>query len=311
MYNPTKPYKHQILELIKSTWSSPYVKMERGLYPLIHKKFSSTEVQHTDGIGTKGYYHWRQRTFRAAVQDALAMNLNDLLMVGAVPYVLQNHIVLPQDDHKAVLTIVKFLAQECRRRKIAMTGGETSIHEGVGAMDISITVSGFIKQIRKNQCQNGDVLIGLKSNGLHANGLTKVREIFGPKIKNDFVRPAVIYYEQIFPLLEKYKINGLMHITGGAFSKLRDILGPNDVHIFFPKKFKPPQIFSELHKRGMGNKTMYTTFNCGIGFIISVPKNQVKPIRSKLRKSYVIGSVVKGTGRITVQSVFDNKILKI
>jgi hypothetical protein len=81
MYNPTKPYKYKILSLIESTWSSPYVKVKKGLYPVFERKILVPEVQHTDGIGTKGFYHWRKKNFRSAVLDALAMNLNDLAMV--------------------------------------------------------------------------------------------------------------------------------------------------------------------------------------------------------------------------------------
>src|SRR5262245_13478561 len=128
MYNPTKPYKHQILRLIESTWRTHHVHVERGLYPVIIKKFNLPEIHHTDGLGTKGAYHWKKRTFKNAVVDALAMNLNDLAMVGAIPYSVQNHIVLPKDDHQAILTIVRSLARECKKRNIAMTGGETSIH---------------------------------------------------------------------------------------------------------------------------------------------------------------------------------------
>ena len=134
--------------------------------------------------------------------------------------------------------------------------------------------------------------------------------IIGKKIKSDFVRPTIIYYEQIFPLLGKYKINGLMHITGGAFTKLKDILGANDAYISFPSKFKAPAIFYELHKKGLSNRVMYTTFNCGMGFIISVPENQVKAVRSKLKKSFIIGSVSRGSGKIKIESAFDKKIVE-
>lgn len=91
MYNPTKPYKHKIIELIQSTWRTPHVTVSKGLYPVISKKHKTREVEHTDGIGTKGIYHWKKRTFKHAVLDALAMNLNDLAMVGAVPITLQKH----------------------------------------------------------------------------------------------------------------------------------------------------------------------------------------------------------------------------
>lgn len=311
MYNPTKPYKYQILSLIQSTWQTPYLKMERGIYPVLKKKFNYPEVQHTDGIGTKGFFHWQKRDFRAAVRDALAMNLNDLLLVGAQAYSLQNHIVLPQDDHRAILSIVRYLAQECRQRQIAMTGGETSIHQDQQAMDLSITVAGFIKKKIKNQCQSGDILIGLPSNGLHSNGWTRAKEILGKTQAAKYSKATIIYYDQVYPLLAKHIINGLMHITGGAFTKLRDILGESDVQINFPKKFKAPEVFYKIFAKSKNNKLMYTSFNCGIGFILSVSKNEVNKILKKLPHAIVLGTVSKGNGQIKIQSIFDNKEIKL
>ena len=311
MYNPTKPYKHQILKLIESTWNSPYVEVKRGLYPILKKKISLPEIQHTDGIGTKGFYHWRERTFQNAVVDALAMNLNDLAMVGAIPYALQNHIVLPKDDHKAILDIVRALAKECRKRKIAMTGGETSIHSDMSSMDISITVSGFIKNIRENQCKIGDILVGIKSNGLHSNGITKVREIFGKKSQKEFTEPTRIYIDEILSLLNKHKVHGMMHITGGAFSKLKDILGKADIVIHQPKELQPQNIFQQIYKKGASDKTMYSTFNCGIGFILSIPKDEVKQVVRHIKTARVIGEVIKGNGLIHIKSAFSGKMIRI
>lgn len=309
MYDPTKPYKHKILSLIESTWQSPYVDVRHGLYPIFKKKFSTLEVQHTDGIGTKGFYHWRQRTFQNAVLDALAMNLNDLAMAGATPYTLQNHIVLPKDDHEAILEIVTALAKECRKRKIAMTGGETSIHSDISSMDLSITVAGFLKNNRKNQCQEGDVLIGIQSNGLHANGLTKVREVFGRQYKKEFTEPTKIYLDEIFDVLRKHKVHGMMHITGGAFTKLKDILKGVDAVIKQPKKLTPQAIFRELYRKGVSDKTMYSTFNCGIGFILSVPKKEVEGVLKTLQSAAIAGEVVRGGGNVRIHSAFSDKMV--
>lgn len=311
MYNPTKPYKHKILSLIESTWSSPYVKVKRGLYPIFERKISFPEVQHTDGIGTKGFYHWRRKSFRSAVLDALAMNLNDLAMVGATPYALQNHIVLPKDDHTAILAIVSELAKECRKRKIAMTGGETSIHSDMPGMDISITVSGFVKNLPKNQCKVGDVLIGVKSNGLHSNGITKVRKIFGNQNREEFTAPTRIYLDEILSVLEKHTINGMMHITGGAFTKLKDILKKADAVINQPKALQPQSIFQEIYDRGVSDKNMYSTFNCGVGFVLSVPKTEVRKILSEIHNSAVVGEIVRGTGEIQIHSSFSKRIIKL
>lgn len=311
MYNPTKPYKHKILSLIESTWNSPYVKVRRGLYPVFERKISFPEVQHTDGIGTKGFYHWRKRSFRSAVLDALAMNLNDLAMVGARPYALQNHIVLPKDDHKAILTIVNELAKECRKRKIVMTGGETSIHSDMPGMDISITVSGFVKNPFKNQCRVGDILIGIKSGGLHSNGITKVREIFGQQKRREFTAPTRIYLDNILALLAKHKINGMMHITGGAFTKLKDILGKADAVISQPKKLEPQSIFREIYSRGVSDQKMYSTFNCGVGFVLSVPEAEAVSIMSGIPGSAVLGKVVRGNGKVEILSSFSGKTVRL
>ncbi len=312
MYNPTKPYKHTILKLIESTWHTPYVQVTKGLYPVIQKKFLYPEVQHTDGIGSKGLYHWQKRTFRNAVIDALAMNLNDLAMVGAIPYAVQNHIVLPTDDHGVILAIVEALAAECKKRKIAMTGGETSIQSDYTGMDISITVSGLIKKKFKNECKVGDVLIGLKSNGLHSNGMTKVREVFGTRSRKEFTEPTHIYLDEIHRLLKKCRVHGMMHITGGAFTKLKDILPRGEIHISVPQKLKPQLIFRQLFSRGVSNREMYTTFNCGIGYIISVAKKDERKALKLLPGSEKIGEVLPGQKkRVVILSAFDGRTIVV
>jgi phosphoribosylformylglycinamidine cyclo-ligase len=306
MYNPIKPYKHKILELIEDTWKTPYVKVERGIYPIITKKFSYLEVQHTDGIGTKGVYHWRKRSFKNAVLDALAMNLNDLAMVGAVPYALQDHITVPDDGEESVLAIMHAFAMECKKRRIAIVGGETSHHNNIEGIDISVTVSGFIKEARINKMHPGDVLIGLRSNGLHSNGFTKVRAMFGTgEWRDDFVKPTAIYLEDVLGVLAHYKVHGMMHITGGAFSKLKDVLSNADAVISQPKKLVPHKIFYELFGRGISSQEMYTTFNCGVGFVLSVPSSEAKKIMAKIKYASIIGEVVEGSGHVLITSAFD------
>jgi len=196
MYDPTKPYKTVISDLIKKTWDTPYVSIKEDFYPIIEKKFSYLEVDHTDGIGTKGFYHWQQETFKEAVLDALAMNLNDLALMRAIPYKLQDHILVPEEDER-VVKIIEALAEECKKRNIAITGGENSFQENIDGFDISLTVSGFVKNPKPNILKAGDVLIGIESNGLHSNGFTKVREVFGNEFRPEFVAPTNIYLDTI------------------------------------------------------------------------------------------------------------------
>lgn len=310
MYNPSKPYKKPILSLIQKTWETPYVSITQGVYPLVQKKFSYPEVDHTDGIGTKGLYHWQKRTFQNAVLDALAMNLNDLVLARAIPYKLQNHIFIPEDDAKAIRTIMETLVQECRARDIAITGGETSVHNNLEGLDISITMSGFIKNPQPNVFKIGDTVFGLKSSGLHSNGFTKVREIFGKEYREEFVEATKIYITQISQLSKVVEIHGMMHITGGAFTKPKDFLQRNaDVHIQRNDILKPQKIFYDLFERGVSDEEMYKTFNCGIGLILSVSENDACKIPPTMG-IHPIGEVVPGTGRVKIDSMFSNRLVE-
>ena len=302
MYNPVKPFKKQTLRLIESTWQTPFIRVQKGLYPLITKRFSYPEVDHTDGIGTKGFYHWKAGTFREAVLDALAMNLNDLAMVGAVPYKMSNHITVPVEDER-VYAILKAMARECRRRGIAMVGGETSFHDNAEGLDISMTVSGFVKKPRSNETKVGDILIGLPSSGVHSNGTTKLRKLFGKTVRKEFTVPTRIYVDDILPVLAKHRVNGMMHITGGAFTKLKDILHGADTVIVQPPR-RVPSIFNDIFAKGVSNKGMYSTFNCGVGFVLSVPKSDAAKVQKMLKGSFVLGEIVKGGGAVRITSWF-------
>lgn len=310
MYNPIKPYKNKILNLIKQTWENPYISVKENIYPVFKNKQNYFSVDHTDGIGTKGFYHWQRRTFKNAVIDVLAMNLNDLAMARAIPYKLQDHIIVPDSGESSVLKIMGHLAEECIKRKIAITGGETSHQDTINGMDISLTVSGIIKNQKLNQLKSNDILIGIKSSGLHSNGFTKVREIFGSEFRPEFVIPTKIYIDRVLELDKKININGMMHITGGAFTKLKQILPENcDVIITRDHKLKPQKIFYELYTKDVSDKDMHKTFNCGIGFIFSVSPQNLKKIKFT-KDMAIIGKIVSGHGKIKIESMFSDITIK-
>lgn len=317
MYNPEKPYKDRLIELISSTWETPYVsvKKEKGSpYPIAKKKFSALdalEVDHVDGIGTKGVYHWEKRTFRNAVLDAMAMNLNDLLLMRARAYRLQNHIMIPEDNNEAILEIVKSLSDECRKRDIAITGGETSIHNNIKGLEIGVTVSGFVENYKENKFQSGDLLIGIASSGLHSNGFTRVRELFKDEFRKEFVLPTLIYSDVLLDVLNKHEVHGMMHITGGAFTKLKPLLDNADASINRKHKLNPHKIFLEIYNKGVLDEEMYKTFNCGIGFVLSATPNESKKILDELNKrgfhADTIGYIKDGNNKIKLESMFGNK----
>ncbi|MEK6926397.1 MAG: AIR synthase-related protein [Nanoarchaeota archaeon] len=307
MYDVTKSYKDEILKLISTTHETKDVSVKNGI---IVKKFNFPEACSTDGVGTKGVYHWQQRSFRNAVLDALAMNLNDLVMSRARAYKLQNHLILPEDDRESILEIIKNFVNECKKRNIAITGGETSIHDNINGMDISVTIDGLIENPRKNKFESGDILVGIKSNGLHSNGFTKVRELYGDEFRPEFIEPTLVYSDALLEIGKKFEIHGMMHITGGAFSKLKGVLGDNDV-LIKPHTLKPKNIFYEIYSKGVSDEEMYKTFNCGVGFVLGVSKIIVHGVVSLLNnagfKSDIIGEVVSGSGRVLIDSAFSEK----
>ena len=102
-----------------------------------------------------------------------------------------------------------------------------------------------------------------------------------------------------------------MHITGGAFTKLKDVLGRADAIISFPKKLKPQKIFQEMRNRGLSNKIMYSTFNCGVGFVLSASAKETPKILGHLKNGAIIGEITAGTGEITIKSAFDGEMVKL
>jgi phosphoribosylaminoimidazole (AIR) synthetase len=245
MYRTTKPYTPKILEIIKTTWQNKTwcIVNDDYNYPTIQLTDTWLCMDHTDGIGTKGYYHWNEKSYRAAAIDAFAMNANDLAMYGCRPFKLQNHIFLPEDNDNAIYEIVESLANLSNKYDIVMTGGETSIHNNMNGMDISITMSGIVQSQQKHQYKIGDVLIGIPSSGLHSNGFTLVHNKIGGGRK-EYTEPTRIYTNELSQIY--HKLNAVNHITGGAYTKLKPSI-PKDANVVLRFTKKPSQIFIDLY----------------------------------------------------------------
>lgn len=307
MYDPTKPYKEAIQEAIQKTWRSEHAsaaQLPGSPYPLIMRnnlRAYSQEVDHTDGIGTKGILHMRHRTFAAAVQDALAMNLNDLLVMRATPYKLQNHLTLDSDDQDAILEVISSLSEECIKRKIILTGGETSIHDTMQGMDLSITVTGFAGAEQNEFCV-GDKLIGLRSTGIHANGFTLARQYLGINRK-DLTIPTRIYWDDVnmWKGAIHKSLHGMVHIAGGAWSRLLGILTDNQCVTL--NQWPSLPIFDELYGHVQDDKIMYKVFNCGMGMVLSVAPEDAEDVASLLDAN-IIGEVAEGPKAVRIHSIF-------
>lgn len=309
MYKTSKPYTKNILEIISSTWDAKYCKVQKTSdYPLIIDNIYLKKL-HTDGIGTKGKLYWQKRSFKEAVQDALAMNLNDMLACNSFAYMLNCHLSLQFDDEDAILSVVKELAEECKKRGIAYVGGETSIMNNLEGMDISLTVAGGMNQQRMQKLKPGDAIVGFESSGIHCNGLTLARLVLGESYKG-LTEPTIIYYDYLQNML--YNAKAVVNVTGGAFTRLKNLL-EDDIDIEFSlwHTLYPQEIFWDIYKYGLednliNNEKMYSTFNCGIGLIAFMSQNEAYSlIRKKLPfKADVVGFVNKGNGNLIIKSKF-------
>ena len=293
MYDSKKPYKEEVLRRIKTTWKPNYI------------PHSST-----DGIGTKGFYHWQQRTFQNAALDFLAMNLNDLAVMRATPIELHDHITIPREDIPAICEIVDTLVAESKKRNIVIDSGETSIHENFPGLEISGTIVGKITEHKPNRFYCGDYLVGIESGGLHSNGFTKIREIFGNEFRKEFAEPTLIYSDLILKLIKNFDVHGMVHITGGAYTRLKEFLTDSDI-VINRHELKPQKIFEEIYSKKISDEEMYKTFNCGAGFILSVPRHTLEDITSEISldgfRTDIIGRVTRGKGKVRIQSAFSEK----
>lgn len=293
MYDPRKPETKAIREIAKITGNA-----------------RSMLFLHVDGIGTKGVYHWRRRTFLYAAQDAFAMNWNDALVEGARIVALVDHIMVPVEDQAGILETVQGLADECVKKGIVLCNGETAIRDDMQGIEVSVTVYGQYLWPRVNYFRPGDILVGLRSYGLHSNGFTKVREVFGDEYRAEFVMPTCVYPSVVHGLARAYDASALVHITGGAYTRLKHAMQNVDI-LIGRHGMTPHGIFYELHGRGVSDEDMYTIFNCGVGFIIGVARERASSLVEEFGKrawwAGPIGQVIRGNGAIFITSAFSGK----
>jgi len=273
---------------------------------------------HTDGVGTKVLVAQKMRKFSTVGIDCVAMNVNDVVCVGAEPFALVDYIALKSANENLVAEISNGLAEGAKLAKVAIVGGETAILPDIlvgdeNAFDLAATCVGFVEEqklILGKKIREGDSIIGVESSGIHSNGLTLARKVLQKHLLNEripntklrigdeLLKSTRIYCKEIIALIEEgFKITGLAHITGGAFTKLQGISPSNSIGFSLENMPKPQEIFSFIQKEGrIAKEEMYRTFNMGIGFCIIAPKaeanNIVKSLHAKKLQYSIIGRAV-------------------
>jgi phosphoribosylformylglycinamidine cyclo-ligase len=340
-YDPTKPFNEQTRATIQETWRNArkwnmkiYWAGKRAVYQECLDP-SCYKIDATDGIGTKALLHWLMykhggKNLYWAAQDAVAMVFDDLVEQGAAPYRVQDHIVMQEEDEKAIHDLTRGLADLCKVHGAVITGGETAICDTMRGFEMGITAVGIVEnehEPRASQVKKGDVIIGLRSSGIHSNGLTFARKVFdlgieksdlkiyrkfGPKYLGKMLtEPTTIYCKELLKLLEKddsEQVHGLVHITGGGWTKLKELDPKKKFDFEVSGSEQPPhEIFKCLKYEGkLRDEEMYKKFNCGVGYMIAVDPDYAKDAMSILRRHSPkkIGSVIRGKGQIRIHSAF-------
>lgn len=237
-----------------------------------------------DGIGSKIIPLYEKKLYKTIAIDVVAANLNDLICSGATAIGFVDYLAVNKLDSKAVLKIVEHIDEELKKCGCKLLGGETSeISELIteGNIDISGFAIGLIKDengLDKNDVKKGDIIIGLTSSGIHANGFSLIRKLHNENklTEKEFqtcLAPTHIYYNFVLELLRKKLIKSCANITGGGvLSNINRAIPENlKADIDFDKIPQQP-IFKKLKQ--LCSDEIYEVFNAGIGFcIITEPKN--------------------------------------
>jgi phosphoribosylformylglycinamidine cyclo-ligase len=287
-------------------------------------------VSGTDGVGTKLKLAFALDRHDTIGIDAVAMCVNDILVMGAEPLFFLDYLATGRLVPHVAEQIVKGIADGCEQAGCALVGGETAEMPGMyadGEYDIAGFAVGVVEKsqvIDGSRVRPGDVLIGLASSGVHSNGYSLVRKVFfadkGYSLEQRFpelerplgeelLTPTRIYVKSVLPLLGRFEIRAMAHITGGGFLENIPRVLPEGVGVQIEGGSWPVlPIFRRLQQEGgIPDRDMFRTFNMGIGLILFVPAEQADSVLAELNargeKAYAIGTVVAGERRVAITGV--------
>ena len=274
-------------------------------------------VASTDGVGTKLMIADLQKKYDTIGIDLVAMNVDDVAVLGAEPLFFLDYIACGRLDKNQLLQVVKGIARGCRQANCALIGGETAELPGLyepGKWDLAGFCVGLVdagKIIDGRRCRPGDKVIGLASSGLHSNGYSLARRVFTEKeLKGDWgrqlLKPTKIYTPVVLQALKKIEIKAMAHITGGGFYDNIPRVIPEGLQVRIRRGSWPvPRLFKEIQKRGeIADKEMFRTLNMGIGLVAVVAGKEaeaaVKLFEKLGERAWIIGELVKGQHEVVI-----------
>ena len=265
----------------------------------------------TDGIGTKLSVAIKHGKFNFLGFDLVAMCVNDLLASGGEPLFFLDYFSSSKIEEKPFLDLISSITLACKESNCSLVGGETAEMPGMyknGDFDLAGFSVGVVERsnlLSKSKVKNNSTVIGLESSGFHSNGYSLIRKVIkNSKIKlsdpppykssmktlgDDLLIPTRIYVKDLLPLIKKNLISSIAHITGGGiFENLSRIVPRQLKSTLDNKKFEIPERFIWIKEQGKINKVeMLKTFNCGIGMILIINKENKEDVFDYLFKKKI------------------------
>ena len=291
-----------------------------GLFQLDTERYKQPVlVSGTDGVGTKLLLARQMNRHDTIGIDLVAMCVNDILTCGAEPLFFLDYYATGKLKIDNAQAVIEGIAEGCRQSGCALIGGETAEMPGMygsGEYDLAGFTVGVVdrpKLIDGNQIEAGHLVLGLESSGPHSNGYSLIRKVLqqcgdkpstplaGGTLGDALLAPTRIYVKSLLPLIEKYPVDGLAHITGGGISEniIRIIPAGLGLEIDL-SAWEFPAVFNWLQTRGgITQQEMLRTFNCGVGMVILVAEASADEICRALTES---GEPVYRLGRVIKQS---------
>lgn len=277
-------------------------------------------VSSVDGVGTKLKIACALDKHNTIGIDLVNHCVNDILTCGAEPLFFLDYIAMGKLVPQQVEAIAHGLAQACREVGCALIGGETAEMPGLYTGEDYDLVGFIIGVVEKERIIMGktivvgDAIIGLPSSGLHTNGYSLVRKLFGvtqsvlnthypelgQTLGEELLEPHRCYYHQLKPLLPVIK--GMAHITGGGLiDNVPRVLPQGVAAQFHSKAWTIPPIFQLIQQRGnVAQDEMYRAFNMGIGMVVICSPDDIGQLTKAVPESKVIGDMVKQEGKASV-----------
>jgi phosphoribosylformylglycinamidine cyclo-ligase len=250
-----------------------------GLYPLDDERLLAAS---TDGVGTKLILLREAGRLRDGGRDLAAHCINDVLTTGATPLFLLDYVAANAIDLDEVAELVEGAADVCREARCALLGGETAELPGIyreEELDFAGTCVGIVDReaaVDGSKVQAGDVVIGWKSAGVHANGFTLVRRVLAdePYHGPDLLAPTVLYQDLVEELVGRADVHAFAHVTGGGIvGNLSRVLPEGREAAIDWDAWERPAVFDWL-ARHVDEAELRNVFNLGIGFCAVVPADQ-------------------------------------